>query len=219
MKNRVKRLGYLDEKLQEKIINTAQCLEFVKGKSVFPSDDLLHYFYFIVSGRIKIFQMNLDTAREQTIFMLSEGDMFDTVSLLDGKRHEVMNEGLEDGELLRLPIEQVRAWIRDEPAFNKIFFSYLAKQMRWVEELATDISLHTTSERLMRLILRNIDSPAQDSLLHDLSHTEIANLIGTVRHVVDRSLKMLKDESIIDMKRKNISIKNLHRLKEKLNSL
>jgi len=218
LKNRVKLLKHLGTALQDEIYSSSQLISFENGKTVFQPDDLLHYFYIILSGRIKIFQLNLNSAREQTIFLLSHGDMFDTVSLLDGKVHEVMNEGLADGELLRLPIEKVRMWIRDEPEFNKIFFPYLAKQMRWVEELATDLSLHTTSERLTRLILKNIDSPAEDSLLHDLSHTEIANLIGTVRHVVDRSLKMLKDESIIDIKRKKISIKNLHSLQEKLNS-
>ncbi len=41
--------------------------------------------------------------------------------------------------------------------FNSIFFPYIASQMRHTEELATDISLYSTYERLIKIILQNIN--------------------------------------------------------------
>jgi len=57
-----------------------------------------------------------------------------------------MYEVLEDVVLLELPIEKVREWLRKNENFNKIFFPYIASQMRHTEELATDISLYSTYE-------------------------------------------------------------------------
>ena len=39
-------------------------------------------FYFIVSGKLKVFKSNPDTGREHTVFVLSDGDVFDVLSLL-----------------------------------------------------------------------------------------------------------------------------------------
>lgn len=209
----------LRQSLTDEITSYGKIVRFEKGETLFDGDELLNYFYIVLDGKIKVFQMNLETGREQTIFILSRGDMFDTISLLDGKPHDVMNEGVVSGEALRLPIENVRRWIHDDPDFNRIFFPYLAKQMRSIETLATDLSLHSTSQRLIRLILDNIDTLDTEPLLNDFSHTEIANLIGSVRHVVDRHLKALKKDGIIDIARKKITIKDLHRLKEKIKGL
>jgi CRP-like cAMP-binding protein len=88
--------------------------------------------------------------------------------------------------------------------------------MRSIEELATDLSLYSTSERLIKLILNNITPKGIKSLLHNLSRTEIANLIGTVRHVVDRHINELKDDGAIEVKRKQIIIKDIQKLLKKL---
>ncbi len=209
----------LSDTLKDEINKHAKLIHFKKGEYVFNSEDATKNFYILLSGKVKIYQINLDNAKEQTIFILTMGDMYDTITLLDGKPHEVISEILEDGDALKIPIQKVREWIGSNPAFNKIFFPYLAKQMRHVEELATDLSLYSTHERLIKLLLKNLAPNGVKSLLHNLSRTEIANLIGTVRHVVDRHLNELKDEGTVDLKRKQIIIKDIQKLTKKLKFL
>jgi len=174
----------------------------------------LHYFYIVISGRLKIYQLNLDNAKEQTIFILKSGDMLDTITLLDAKPHDVIYEALEDIQLLKIPIEKVRNWMKNNETFSKKFFPYLASQMRQIEELATDISLHTTSERLIKLIVQNLDSENRQkyNLLEGPSHSEIAKIIGTVRHVVERHLHKLEADDLLHISHKNILINNLQKL-------
>jgi CRP-like cAMP-binding protein len=209
----------LSDTLKNEINRHAKLVHFKKGEYFFNAEDSMKHFYIFLSGKVKVYQINLENAKEQTIFLLGLGDMYDTITLLDGKVHEVISEVLEDGEALCLPIEKVREWIDTNPAFNKIFFPYIASQMRKVEELATDLSLYSTSERLIKLILGNITPRGVKSLLHNLSRTEIANLIGTVRHVVDRHINELKDDGAIEVKRKQIIIKDIQKLIKKLNFL
>ncbi len=147
--------------------------------------------------------------------------MFDTIILLDGKSHDVMYEVLEDVILLELPIEKVREWLRKNENFNKIFFPYIASQMRHTEELATDISLYSTYERLTKIILQSINPNNHHyyKLLQNLSKTEIAKLLGTIRHVIERHLKSLEKKNIIENKRKNISIKDTYKLLQESENL
>ncbi|HEY9203006.1 MAG TPA: Crp/Fnr family transcriptional regulator, partial [Sulfurimonas sp.] len=187
----------------------------------FSVDDLLKHFYIVIDGRVKTYQMNLDNAKEQTIFIYKRGDMFDVISLLDEKPHEVVYEVLEDCRVLQLPIEKVRYWIENNSTFNKLFFPYLAAKMRHVETLASELSLYDVKERLMHLLLENINphSTFKYKLLQNLSNSEISKLLGTVRHVVERAIKQLKQEKIIHTERKNIKVINLQKLLEKTDKM
>jgi len=208
----------LEPIIQHEISRYTKRLFFKKGETLFSNDELMHYFYIVLSGKIKSYQLNLENAKEQTIFVFREGDMFDTIILLDGQAHDVMYEALENAELMQLPIEEVRELLRTNEAFNRMFFPYLAQQMRHIEELATDLSLYSTAERLIKLLLQNLDphSRLKYNLIQGLSNTEIAKLIGTVRHVVERHLKALKAEGMIETKNKNVQILDATKLLEKL---
>lgn len=206
---------------EDEFYKYAKSLEFKKGSSPFFADDLLHYFYIVVDGRIKTYQFDLDSHKEQTIFIYKSGDMFDVISLLDKQVHEVIYEVLEDCRVLEFPIERVRYWLEHEPSFNKKFFPYLAAQMRHTEELATDLTLYDTKDRLIKLLIDNLNEkkPFRYNLLQNLSNNEIAKLLGTVRHVVERTLKQLKADNIIETSRKNIKVKNLKKLFEKTSQM
>ena len=205
--------------MRSDIVRFGKTIRFEKGETLFSGDDLLEHFYIVRSGKIKNYQLNLDNAKEQTIFIFRAGDMFDIFVLLDGEPHDVIYEGLEPGEVLRLPMAMVREMVDKNPEFRKRLFPYIAKQMRHVEELATDLSLYDTSTRLMKLILRNLDlkNPVRHlGLLQNLPHDEIASLIGTVRHVVNRHLQQLKKEGILNIERKKLAVNDVEKLLEKV---
>jgi CRP-like cAMP-binding protein len=213
--------GQAGEHLQREFEEHGKIISFDKKEHMFDYDDALHYFYIFLDGKIKIFQMNLNNTKEQTIYLMSRGDMFDTVSLLDGKAHEVMIEILEEGSALRIPIGKAREWMYDYPFFGEIVLKYVAKQLRQVEELASDLTLFDTQERLLKLIVQNMErkDASGHGILDNLSHTELANLIGTVRHVVDRHMKKFKEDGIIESVRKKIILKDYEKLLERIKDL
>jgi CRP-like cAMP-binding protein len=209
----------LSESLIDEINRVGSICTYYKNMPAMTSDDTMKYFYIVLKGRIKVYQYNPAKNREQILYLLGHADMFDVLTVLDGKYHEVMTTALDDSEVLQLPIEKVRQWLDTNPAFNRAFFPYMAKQMRQIEELATDLSLYDTSTRLMKLLLKNIDlkKPVEHlGLLHKLPHEEIASMIGTVRHVVNRHLQQLKKEGILNIERKKLAVNNVEKLLKKV---
>jgi CRP-like cAMP-binding protein len=201
------------------LVSNKKLIKYKRGEVAFDSHDTMNYFYFIMSGKIKISQINPETAKEQTISILTRGDMFDTITLLDGDEHEYVSSILEESEVVEVPIEHVRELIENDSAFKSFFFPYVAKQMRQMEDLTTDISLYDVYNRLLRLIARNVDKTKKVTrlnLIDNLSHEELASLVGSVRKVVNRNLQKLKDEGVIELSRKTIKLKNLQHLLEKL---
>ena len=211
----------IGEALIEEINRIGVIRKYMKNAPAMDSDDTLNYFYIILSGRIKVYQYNPRNNREQTLYLLSHADMFDVLTVLDGIYHEVMTTAIDDSKVLELPIEKVREWIDGNPAFNRAFFPYMARQMRQIEDLATDLSLYDTSTRLMKLILKNIDikNPLSHlGLLHKLPHEELASMIGTVRHVVNRHLQQLKKEGILNIEHKRLAVNDVNKLLQKVES-
>jgi len=209
----------LSDQLIDEINRVGLIREYPKGYPAMDADDTLRAFYIIIEGRLKVYQYNPHNNREQTLYLLGPHDMFDVLTVLDGLRHDVMTEAIDTVKALELPIEKVREWLDTNPAFNRAFFPYMAKQMRQVEELATDLSLYDTSTRLMKLILKNLDlkSPVKHlGLLQNLPHEEIASMIGTVRHVVNRHLQQLKREGILNIERKRLAVNDVKKLLEKV---
>lgn len=204
----------LDQSFEKQFLQYGKVVSLKKKETPFMSDQLHRYFYIVLNGKIKTSQMNLDTGKEITLSIYREGDMFDTLILLDGESHDVLYEVLEKVELLQLPIEKVREWLRTNEKFNQHFFPYIASQMRKQETLSSDLALYSTSERLSKLLLQNIN-PANHhyyQLLQNLSKTEIAKLLGTVRHVIERHLKELEKDNIVENKRKDIYVKDINKL-------
>lgn len=183
-----------------------------KGDTPFTSQDTMKYFYFILKGKIKISQINEITAKEQTLQLLTRGDMFDLTTLLDGQYHEYIATALEKTELVEVPIEHVREWMKNDPEFIRFVFPYIAKQMRETENLAIDLSLYDVYDRILRLLSRNIeqnDKGVNLKRVDDLSHEELASVVGTVRKVLNRNLQKLKKKGVIDISRKKIVLKDL----------
>ena len=221
MKLQLDRFGNIDDPLRIEMERHGRVVSFGKHEVLFDCDDALDYFYIFLDGKVKLSQINFTNGKEQTIYLMSRGDMYDTVTLLDGRVHEVLVEILEEGSALRVPIGKAREWMYDYPEFGEIILKYVATQLRKVEELATDLTLFDTQERLIKLILRSIEGRDNENknILDGLSHTEIANLIGTVRHVVDRHIKKLKEEGVLEDERRKVSLKSREKLLDRVKSL
>jgi CRP-like cAMP-binding protein len=194
----------LDDTFLHQINMHAKMVQFKKGDLPFFDEELEKHFYFIIEGRIKSYQLHIDSLKEQTIFIYRRGDMLDTITLLDAEPHELLYKALENTNALQIPIEKVREWIDTNKEFKAKFFPYIAMQMRHTEELATDIALEDTATRLHKLLLAN-KNPKKHfyyELLQKLSNTEIANLTGTVRHVIERHFKTIKEQKSLQNPKK-----------------
>ena len=214
----------VDEQRMEEILGHFSPMTLPK-KNIVHSSQTKESFFVIISGRVKISQINLETGREYIIYILEGGDAFDIISLLDREEHEVIVEAIDELQLLKTSINTARNWLDLHPEFNKNFFPYLESRIRLLENSATDLVLYDTMTRLARLILRYVDDKSNQQekeysvkLINDFSHEALAQMIGSVRKVVNLNIQELKKEGIIASERGKLSVKNLQKLLEKAKS-
>jgi CRP-like cAMP-binding protein len=172
-----------------------------------------------MNGKIKIYQIDFKTSKEQILYMLTRGDMFDVVSLLDAQPNEYISEVLEDATIIQFPLKDVKDMILKDDKFRQYFYSYLANQLKSMENLAVSLSFYDVFQRVLQLFAKfaeTKDNKTDLVVINNLKHEDIASMVGSVRKVVNRTLQKLKNDGIIDISRKNIHIKNFQKLLDKL---
>ena len=210
----------LDKTILEKIIEQSQECKWQKDEIIDPLE-ATKYLFIIISGRLKLSQMDIKSGRSLTLFLLSSGDIYDVFSLLDGKEHLVEPVPLDNMELLKIPLENAREFIKEYPKFNEAFLPYLGKKMRELESFGESVVFNDTLTRLSKLILKHTNRCKEENqhypveLINNLSHEVIAELIGSVRAVVSLQMKKLKDDKIVISEKGHLLVKDLEKLLEK----
>lgn len=173
--------------------------------------------YVLLKGRVKI-SLHNPSGRELTLFLLGPGDVFNLECLLDRQEQELFAQTLETVEALSGPIGLWTNWLDTIPPFRRAFRRYLEQRLHGLAELAGDLALHDTMTRLVHLLLRYFNhgnGAKAHNLIEDLSHDELAHMIGTVRVVINRLLAELKHDAIIDTRPGKLRVLDLQKLLQK----
>ena len=202
------------------LITSCNVIDRKKG-FLFSQKALDRSLFIPLNGAVKSYQINPVTSKEYILFLFTSGQIFDVITFVDERQHEVLFETVEDTRLLEIPHRQMNRWIEENPQINKNLIYLLSGMLQNLEQNASDLALYDTVTRLARLIFRNLpgtqllsqsDSEKVKLKLLSLSHENIAQMIGSVREVVSRSMKTLKNEQVIETdakKRRLIDLRSL----------
>ncbi len=211
----------VDEPLLQALISECEPVSWKKGETLDP-DLARKHLYIILDGRLKMTQIDPNTGRSVTLFLLNSGDIYDIFTLLDDHEHITFPIALDHIDALRIPLPRAREWLCEHQEFNKQFLPYLGKMLRHLEAFSESMVFDDTMTRLAKLILRHTDPNKRDHhghfpvrLIHNLSHESLAEMIGSVRAVVSTQIHKLKEEEIVLSKRGHLAIKNLEALLKK----
>lgn len=188
-----------------------------RGVLISALDDFHDRFHILVSGRVKVGRHHADNGREVTLFLLGPGDGFNILNVFDQTdRHGLQIRALDQVEILWVPVERWKAWMEENPALRTATANVAAALIQHLCELASELALDSTMTRLVRLLLRHIDTADLDlNLIHHLSQEELANMIGTVRPVLARLLSELRRDGVLELDGGTLHVTDVQRLLER----
>lgn len=187
---------------------------YKKGEIFLTGDSTIHKISIIVNdGRMKVFTTNKMAKEDFTVYVLSLGHIFNIITYFDGKKDNLSAMALEDISILHCDIDIARSWINKYPKFNLTMLGYLSDRLRMAINYNISRTFYNVELRLAKLISDNaLVNKKESNLINNLSHGEIAKMIGTTRAVVNRNLQQLKKDGIIEIKYKEILIKDFEKL-------
>jgi CRP/FNR family transcriptional regulator, global nitrogen regulator len=185
-----------------------------RGKTIFFPGDPAERFYFLIKGAVKLSRV-YETGEEITVALLRENSVFGVLSLLtespsDRFYHAVAFTSVE---LLSMPMVQVGKALQKDPEMAMLLLSGLSSRILQTEMMIETLSHRDMSSRLKSFILTLcLDFGVQrgNGIQIDLQlpHQGIAEAIGSTRVTVTRLLGELRDQGIISIEKKKITVYN-----------
>ena len=152
------------------------------------------YMYVIRKGRAKVTKASED-GREKIMNFLEAGAFFGDMALLGDETRSASVKTLEESVLLALSRRDFIDLLRQSPGLALAVIEELANRLRETNEQARSLSFHGVEERTRNLFERIARPEGGDAgrlLTPTLTHQQIADMVGTSRETVTRSIKQLK---------------------------
>lgn len=196
----------------------AHLQQFRRGETVFRAGDPGRNVYFLRHGRIKIYQLS-PVGRELILWFCFSGEIFGLAEVARGGGRVVNAEACEGCEVLTVPQEQFKAFLRQRPDAALLCMQVLASRLRILGEVLANLVSDDVHTRLAKLILRLSarygTRVGGDILLNiPLTHQEIADMVGTTRQTVTAALSQLKRQGVLSIDSHRIQIESEELLHE-----
>lgn len=187
---------------------------YERGKTIFFPGDPAERVYFLLRGAVKLSRV-YEAGEEITVALLRENSVFGVLSLITGQRADRFYHAVAftPVDLLSLPIEQVEKALKENPELSMIMLQGLSSRILQTEMMIETLAHRDMGSRLVSFLLilcRDFGVPAQDGITIDLklSHQAIAEAIGSTRVTVTRLLGDLRQDKMISIHKKKITVHN-----------
>jgi CRP-like cAMP-binding protein len=175
---------------------------FYKNKMyVFMQDDPLDRVFFIHSGKVKVYKTDL-SGKEQIISILEPGEMFPHAGFFRHGKYPAHAEIVEDSHLIVIPIDKFEEILISYPELCIKIFKVLGEKIVDLQGRLEAQVLHNTYEQIILLLIRLCKSNGEKidevyKLTTQFTNRELANMIGTSRETVSRTINQLKKKDYI----------------------
>jgi CRP/FNR family cyclic AMP-dependent transcriptional regulator len=180
---------------------------YPKGSIIVFEDDPGDALYLVADGQVKVVLIGED-GREVILTVLGEGNFFGEMALLDDQPRSAHVIAMEDSTLLLLRRDDFQARLRQSPAIAVSLLAELSGRLRLADEKIGALVLLDVNGRVAALLLRLAQEEEGDRITKKLTHNTIAQMIGSSRETVSRTMRNLVDREIIQVNRKEITLLN-----------
>lgn len=200
----------LDEEALAKIADRMQKRTYPKNKMILMEEDKGDTFFILDKGSVKVTRISED-GREIILSILHEGDFFGEMTILDGEARSANVVSLEETEVFVLHRTDFLDILEQYPRISVMILQELAGRIRKSDTLIESLSLGDAEERIGLTLLRIAEDQgiykSGSVFIESLPYQqEIANMAGTSRETVSRTLKMFEDQGLIEKEGHQLTI-------------
>ena len=209
-------LKKLPSKDLKRVVRIAKMLTFQKGQFIFKQEESGSHLFVVLTGLVKIF-FTSSSRRRKTLAMLQSGDFFGEMALLDGKVRSANAMAVRPSKVLVIQKADFKRLLMKDPDLTFVVLRTLCDRLRKADEQIRSLIFKNVHGRVVKtLVDMSHDGKREDGgvvLRNPMTRQELAEIVGTTREPVTRSLGMLRRAGLIEYRDKSIIIKDLERMK------
>ena len=204
---RVPLFSQLNDDELGRISEPARERSYPKNSVILFEDDPGDALYVVVTGQVKVVLIGED-GREVILSVLGPGDFFGEMALIDDEPRSAHVIAMEDANLLVLRREDFQNCLQETPTIAFGLLRALSRRLRHADTKIGGLVLLDVNGRVARLLLDLAKETDGTNITRRITHHTIAQMIGSSRETVSRTIRDLAEKGLIDVSRRAIVIKN-----------
>ena len=188
-----------------------------RNEILFLAGDPAAGLYVIAEGSLRAYRSGPD-GREQVIHVERAITTVAEVPVFDEGNYPSTVAAEEPSRVFFIAKEDIRSISTKHPQLALAATKLLATRLRKCAELVETLSLREDGQRIAKFILeeagrRGSGDGNSISFVQELTHSQLAARIGTVREVVTRSILRMQAAGLVDVSGKTINVPDIQALR------
>jgi CRP/FNR family cyclic AMP-dependent transcriptional regulator len=189
-----------DEQL-EHVLRISHRKTFPAGTILFHEKDMGLTFYVVLSGSIKLFTRS-SSGEEKVLSLVSGGESFGELSLLDGRPRSASAQTLEKTTVLELASEQFMSLLQAHFDITRGILAELCRRLRATNEHVNDLTFLDGRTRVLKnlIALANRNGKREGNLIFipmSLNYDELAQMAGVSKPVLADVVRELETRGVL----------------------
>jgi len=202
----------LKEEEFEAISGLFDTKQYKNNETIFLEGDSSDNFYLVASGSVKILKHTV-MGKDIILEMMSPGDVFGGVAVLDKKPYPASAEAMELASVIKISRHNLLKIMEEYPVLKLEIVKYFSDKLRDAHEMLKNIATERVERRIVSLLLKlsekvGVEEGKFIKIDFPLTRQEIAEMVGTTVETCIRTMSKFQKDGLIKSSNNRIMIKS-----------
>ena len=198
-------MGTSDLKIIEAVKPITKVVILENKDTLFNENEKADYFYYVISGNIKLSKINLD-GKEMIIRIVHSNEIFAEAMLYGRNTYPVNSTAINKTYLLAINISGFKELCYTNQEFILKLFIIMSHQLRYFVDRINDLSSSDTTSRLLKYLHKLKEKTGSSTITLPIPKRDLAMLLGAAPETISRIFAKLQNDGFISFNSKEITI-------------
>ncbi len=175
-----------------------------RGRILTMPEDTGEVLYLLKEGRVQLYRISPD-GKKLVIATLAPGTLFGEMALIGQGMHNTFAEATEPCVLGVMNRDEVERLLLTRPKVALRISEVLGRRLREAEGRLEEIAFKSIPARLASRLLQ-LAAEQGDDTIQGITHQDLGEQVGTYRETTTQTLNQFKQDGLIELGRKRITI-------------
>ena len=185
--------------------------DYARNQVIYFAGDSADSLFQVTSGRVKVIRVS-PVGKEKIIDIYQDGDYFGELCICGGGVRGDQAIALDAVTVSSIKIQELLTLLPKKPGLMQHLLQLLCMRLSEYQDQIATLAFDNVPERLAREFLRLSKAPGAHQengatrLGVNLTHEEMASLVGTSREIVTTLMNQFRGKGLIDYDRRSIRV-------------
>lgn len=200
----------LNKEAMDKVMAVANDRTVPKKEVIVTPDSDGDVMFILKKGKVRVFKLSVD-GKMMTLAILKDGDIFGALSAIKGGTSGAYAETLDDSYICAIQQKDLSGIIKKMPELALSLIEKINQRLKETEDRIADLVFRDVPGRIASVLLKLAEQFGKNNaegtqISIKLTHQELADMVGASRETITIILNEFKDDKIISVSEKYITI-------------